>query len=110
MKSEREKIQHFLSELSQDVPTHSGGRRPQEEGKDLKREEHERRLGMQRWIVRTVAILVGVWVPFVMVITVLDGAGVIKYHPSVLVTLLGSATASIIGLLMKVVSYTLPNQ
>ncbi len=78
------------------------------ESNDLGREERVRRLEMQRWIVPSVGCLVLIWLIFVVVIVVLDGMNRLDYHPSIIVTLLGSATASIVGLLMKVVNYTLP--
>lgn len=101
--------QRFLLELAKDKPTHPTGQRPKDERKDLKREEHAQRLSMQRWIIPTVVSMSVGWIIFVAIIVVLSGIDVLSYHPLVLVTLLGSATASIVGLLMKIVSHTLPN-
>lgn len=109
MTTRRKQLQRFLSELAKDEPTHPTGQRPKDEGKDLKREEYAQRLSMQRWIIPTVVRMSVGWIFFVASIVVLSGIGLLSYHPSVLVTLLGSATASIVGLLMKIVSHTLPN-
>ncbi len=69
--------------------------------------EWEQRLKMQRWLVPSISIGVGVWLTFAGVV-ILAGVDVLNYHSSVLAALLGSSTASMVGLLMKVVTYTLP--
>ena len=95
--------------VENDQPRHvSDDQRVQDENTDLGRTEWLQRIGMQKWIVPSVLILVGLWLIFVIIIVVLDGMDCLDYHPSVLVTLLGSATASIVGLLMRVINYTLP--
>lgn len=82
--------------------------RTRREHQFLKSEEWIRRLSMQRWLVPLVTWLVVAWLIFVGAVVILDGMAILDYHPSVLAALLGSATASIVGLLLKVVSYTLP--
>ncbi len=76
----------------------------------LKLAELQLRLAVQRWLPKLVVGMVVGWLGFVIVVTVLSGYEILDYHASVLVTLLGSATASIIGLLMKVVGYALPEK
>lgn len=79
------------SVVSDDPPHGRGRRRVLRETKDLEREEWARTLKMQGWIVPSVVGLVLAWLIFVGFIVVFDGMGVLDYHPSVLVTLLGSA-------------------
>ncbi len=64
---------------------------------------------MQKWVAPFIIGLVVSWVIFILVLVVLDSANVLDYHPSVLVALISSATVSILGILMKLVSYTLPD-
>lgn len=94
--------------VTSDEPPRDNGDRARNEALDLRLAERARRLEIQKWIVPSVGGLVLLWLIFVGFIVVSDGMDYLDYHPSVLVTLLGSATASIVGLLMKVVSYTLP--
>ena len=63
---------------------------------------------MVKWVPPLITILVVLWLIFMGVLLVLEGNGTLDYHPSVLVALLGSATVSILALLMRIVSYTLP--
>lgn len=78
------------------------------EAKFLKNKEWKQRLRMQRWVPGLITFLVISWLVFIGIIVILDGTETLEYHPSVLVSLISSATVSIVALLMKVVSYTLP--
>ena len=80
------------------------------EGEVLLHQEWQQRLDLQRWLPNFVACLVVIWIMFVIAVTFLAGWQILNYHASVLVTLLGSATASIIGLLIRVVGYALPRK
>ncbi len=66
------------------------------------------RLKMQKWMAPFIITLVVMWLFFILALVVLDGSEVLDYHPSVLVTLIRSATISIVGILMKFANYTLP--
>ena len=81
-----------------------------EEHSDLIEEEQKQRLWIQKVLAPAVAVLVLVWLVFVMFVVVRAGTGVYKFHSSVLVTLLASATASIVGLMMQVVRYVFPER
>ena len=76
---------------------------------ELVRKEWDRRLKMQKWVPYYIIVLVTLWLVFMGVLVVSNGLEWLDYHPSVLVALISSATVSIVGLLMKVVSYTLPS-
>ena len=82
----------------------------QKEAENFRRKEWQQRVDLQRWLPSFVACLVVIWIMFVIAVTFLAGWEILNYHASVLVTLLGSATASIIGLLIRVVGYALPRK
>lgn len=76
----------------------------------LEGEETRQRLKLQQVLGPLISTLVGGWLIFVTLVMIFAGLNFLDYHPSVLVTLLGSATASLIGLLMRVVDYVFPNK
>ncbi len=95
--------------LSEEPEENVRSKNIKEEEKIWAQIEKHKRLQLQSkvWIIATVLLVI--WIIFVIVVIILSGIGILNYHPSVLVTLLGSATVYLIGLFMKIVSYVFPD-
>lgn len=106
-------LQRLLLEIVEDKLTRAGvelseKEKSKEEQQDLERQERQQKLWIQRMLFPKVGLLVQLWIVFVVVVVILAGMDILQYHASVIVTLLGSATASIVGLLMKIVNHVFP--
>ena len=108
-KGQQEKVEQAVKKLATDKRPDAVGFATKEPG-DLELGDRLQRHALRKWLPTFVAWLVVFWLVFVVVVTVFAGVGKLDYNASVLVTLLGSATASIIGLLLKVVGYALPEK
>lgn len=106
--SREEKIERLRLWLSKDTSKLAQDEGAQKEQKYLDELERLQRLWIQKGLFRFAVLFVYGWICFVMMVMIMAGAGHWEYHPSVLVTLLGSGTASIVGLLVKIVNYVFP--
>lgn len=108
MKSWEEKIESLPLWLSEDTAKLTKDSRARKEQEDFDGLERLQRLKIQKWLFIVAVFLVYGWIFFVAFVMVMAGSGRWVYHPSVLVTLLGSGTASIVGLLVKIVNHVFP--